>query len=167
MFFIEWDRIDSFLITKYKQWCVWVCLIVTLHIVDLWHYYVCCIRSGVIRCTLSMVLYLTVCASTDITRCFGCMLIYLFASSLKNLSVPQRFYSPLSISVKRSCWPCIRWCGTGGFYEQVEWYFIGLSTRSIFIFSCSTFLLFISMGWYCVAWVFWLIGCQSLSPGLA
>ena len=37
---------------------LWVCLSVTLHIVDLWHYYVCCTRSGVTRCTLFMVLFL-------------------------------------------------------------------------------------------------------------
>ena len=28
-----------------------VCLNVTLHIVDLWQYYVCCTRSGITRCT--------------------------------------------------------------------------------------------------------------------
>ena len=35
-----------------------VCLNVTLHIIYMWRYYVWCIRSGVIRCTLFMVLYL-------------------------------------------------------------------------------------------------------------
>ena len=35
---------------------VW--LSATLHIVELWQYYVPCIRSGVTRCTLSMMLYL-------------------------------------------------------------------------------------------------------------
>ena len=36
-----------------------MCLRVTsLHIVNLYQYYVCCTRSGVIRCTLFMVLYL-------------------------------------------------------------------------------------------------------------
>ena len=35
-----------------------VCLSVTLLIVDLWQYFVCCIRSGATRCTLLMVLYL-------------------------------------------------------------------------------------------------------------
>ena len=30
----------------------------TLHIVDLWQYYVCCKRSNVIRCTLFVVLYM-------------------------------------------------------------------------------------------------------------
>ena len=32
-------------------------LSVTLHIVTLWQYYVCCTRSGVIRCTLFVVLF--------------------------------------------------------------------------------------------------------------
>ena len=40
------------------RFLTWVCLSVTLLIVDLWQYSVCCIRSGVIRCTLLMVLYL-------------------------------------------------------------------------------------------------------------
>ena len=35
-----------------------VCLSVTLHVVDLWQYCVCCIRSGITRCTHVMVLYL-------------------------------------------------------------------------------------------------------------
>ena len=35
-----------------------VCLSVTLHVVDLWQYCVCCTRSGVTRCTLFMVLFL-------------------------------------------------------------------------------------------------------------
>ena len=35
-----------------------VYLSVTLHIGDLWHYYVCCTRLGVTRCTLFMVFYL-------------------------------------------------------------------------------------------------------------
>ena len=35
-----------------------VCLSVTLHIVDLWQYYVCCTRSGVTRCTLFKVFFL-------------------------------------------------------------------------------------------------------------
>ena len=45
--------------------CVEVCCVVlrcvvsvTLHSVDQWQHYVCCIGSGVTRCTLSMVLYL-------------------------------------------------------------------------------------------------------------
>ena len=49
---------------------VWVCLSVTLHIVDLWQYQVCCTRSGAIRCTLFMVLYLGRYDSAAYTRCF-------------------------------------------------------------------------------------------------
>ena len=33
-------------------------LSVTLHIIELWQYYVCCTRSGVTRCTLFMALFL-------------------------------------------------------------------------------------------------------------
>ena len=35
-----------------------VCLSVTLHIVELWQYSVCCTKSGVTRCTYLMVLFL-------------------------------------------------------------------------------------------------------------
>ena len=31
---------------------------------------------------------------------------------------PQDLYSPLSVSVECSCWPCIQWCGAGVFQEQ-------------------------------------------------
>ena len=39
----------------------------------------------------------------------------LCASCQQKLAVPQEIYSPISISVERSCRPCIRWCGTVGF----------------------------------------------------
>ena len=38
-----------------------VCLSVTLHIIDLWQYYVWCTRSGATRCTLLMVLFFRMC----------------------------------------------------------------------------------------------------------
>ena len=60
------------------------------------------------------------------------------------------------------CWPRIRWCGTGGFQEQGQCFFIGLSC-SIPIFP----FLFQSIGWYYGAGVFGLIGCISLSLSLA
>ena len=37
----------------FNRWCVWV----ALYIVDLLQYFLCCIRSGVSRCTLLMMLY--------------------------------------------------------------------------------------------------------------
>ena len=54
------------------QWCQflnwgWVCLNVTLQIVDLWQYYVCCTRSCLTRCTLFVVPYL----GRTYTRCFS------------------------------------------------------------------------------------------------
>ena len=39
----------------------------------------------------------------------------------------RTFYSPIKVSLERSCWPCIRRCGTGGFQEQGQCFFIGLS----------------------------------------
>ena len=48
-------------------------------------------------------------------------------------------YSPLSVSVERSCWPCIWWCGTGRFQELGQCFFIGLLcpilSSTIFSFS--------------------------------
>ena len=66
-----------------------------------------------------------VCAGAGYTRRRDRASVHLCASSLQNLAVPQDFYSSVSISVERSWWPRIRWCGTGGF--QVLCVFIGLS----------------------------------------
>ena len=35
------------------------------------------------------------------------------ASSHCYFSVPQDLYAPLSVSLERSWWPCVWWCGTG------------------------------------------------------
>ena len=43
--------------------------------------------------------------------------VYLCSASLQNLAAPQDFYSPLRVPLKRSTWPRIRWCWTGGFQE--------------------------------------------------
>ena len=61
---------------------------VTLHIVDLWQFYVCCTRSGVTRCTPSLRFSsCAVCAGSGYTRCCDRTSVYLCASSLQNLSV--------------------------------------------------------------------------------
>ena len=52
------------------------------------------------------------------------------------------FYSLVSVSVERSKWPLVRWCGTGGFEEQGQCLFIGLAARSLFVSSCFPFLFF-------------------------
>ena len=91
----------------------------TLLIVGLQQFCVCCIRSGVTRCTLLMMRYL-------VRMC---------------LAVAQDVCSSLIVPLKRSCRPRIRWCGTGGFQEQRQCFFIGLScsipTIVFFYFSLS------------------------------
>ena len=41
--------------------------------------------------------------------------------------IRQDFCSPVSLPLERSCWPRIRWCGTGRFQEQGQCFIIGLS----------------------------------------
>ena len=69
----------------------------------------------------------------------------------------QELHSPLSVSVERSCRPCIRCCGTGGFQGHGQCFFIGLRSS----LPCGTRSL------YCETNVFQLIGCKLLSPSLA
>ena len=52
---------------------------------------------------------------------------YTYEPPLCRTSVPQDFCFPLSVPLDRSCLPRIRWCGTGGFQEQGQCFFIGLS----------------------------------------
>ena len=61
---------------------------------------------------------------------------YLYTASLQNIAVQQDFYSTLGVPLERSCWPRIRRCGTGGFQEQGQCFFIGLSS------SVSTMILY-------------------------
>ena len=62
----------------------------------------------------------------------------------------------------------IRWCGTGGFQEQGQCFFIGQSCSiPTIIFSNFPFVIFLSKGWYCRALAFVFIGCISLSLSLA
>ena len=62
---------------------------------------VCCIRSGVARCTRLHTW--TVCASAGYRRCSGRTSVYLCAASLQNLGVPPDLCSPLSVRLERSC----------------------------------------------------------------
>ena len=53
---------------------------------------------------------------------------------------------------------------TGGFQEQNQCFFISLSCSiNTIVFYSFPFLFFLSISWYCGAWVFALIGCLSLS----
>ena len=66
-----------------------VYLNVTLHIVDLWQYYVCCKRSGVTRCTLFKLWCSSwaVCAGAGYARRCDRTSVHLCAWSLQNLAV--------------------------------------------------------------------------------
>ena len=74
-----------------------VCFRVTLHIVDLFQYYVCCTRSGVIRCSSY-----AVCVGAGYTRCCDSTSVHLCAFSLQNLTVSPDFCALLCVSVERS-----------------------------------------------------------------
>ena len=90
------------------------------------------------------------CASPGYTRCFDRTSVYFCASPLHNLAVSQDFYSPLSLSLERSGWPRIWWCGIGGFQEQVKCLFVGLVALSFFsllLFSLSLLFLYRLVVW--------------------
>ena len=87
---------------------------------------------------------------------------------VKELAVPQDLYSPLRVPEERSCCPCIRWSGTGGFQEQGQC-FISMSgsiDNNIVFYYLYRSLLSVYM---LVLWVgvFGLIGCRSLSRSLS
>ena len=126
----------------------------TLHIVDLWQYYVCRTKSGVIRCILFVLLYLY-----RMCRCGLHAALWSHIATLMSL-----FYAGLSF-------PCQYLCGM----ILVTRYSMVWDRRvsragptPLYWPSCSLpfcpFLFFHSMGWYCGAGVFGLIGYQSLSP---
>ena len=78
-----------------------VCLSVTLHIIDLWQYYVCCTRSCVTRCTLFMVVFMC-----RICRCGLHAALWSHIGSLMRLLAAELrsradFYSLFSISLER------------------------------------------------------------------
>ena len=73
----------------------------------------------------------------------------------------RKTFIPFSVSLWND--PVDRWCGTGGFHEQGHYFFIGLSCSLHFCLLRFPFLLVLSKGWYCGAWVFRLIGCKSPS----
>ena len=120
----------------------------------------------------------TVCASAGYTRCSGCTSVYVCAASLENLAVPRDFYSSLSVPpttcssvLFSSHWPHIRWCGTFGFQEQGQCFFIDLNcsiqTIIFYYFPPSLLSVYRLVLWDCDLLTFWLIGCTSLSLSLA
>ena len=136
-----------------------VCLSVPLLVVDLLQFCVCCIRSAVIRSTCLMMLYQ--CGLHAVPWLHIGMLMRRLAAEPRSTSY---FCSPLSVPLERSFSPRIRWCGTGGFQLQRQCFFIGLSWSILTIVFYYFSLSLLSVHWlYCVAGIFWLIGCISLS----
>ena len=130
-------------------------------------YCVCCIRSGITRSTHP--LYGAQHGSYVLVRVTRGVLVahrYTFEPALCGTSQYHRTFIPLSVSVERSCWPCIRRFGTGGFQEQGQYFFIGLSCSIHFGFVCFRFLFFLSIGWYRDAGIFILIGSNLSLPAL-
>ena len=105
--------------------------------------------------------YVTVCAS-------GRTSVHLCTASLQNLAVQQDFYFLLGVLLERSCLPRYRWCRTGEFQEQGQYFFIALNCSiPTIVFYSFSFSLLLSISWYCGAEVFGLIGFTSLSLSLA
>ena len=102
-------------------------LTVTLLIIDLLQFCVCCIRSSVTRCTLLMTHYLDhmcQCGLQAVPWSHIGVLMCCLAAEPHN-TAGLLFAS--SCPSLRSCWPCIRWCGTGAFQEKSQCFIIGLS----------------------------------------
>ena len=88
---------------------------------------ICCMRSGVTWCTLFMALNLCRMCQCGYTH-IG-ILMHLLAAEPRSTA---GLLFPLCIHVEQSCWPCIRWCRTGGFQEQGQSLFIALSCSLYF-----------------------------------
>ena len=143
-----------------------MCLSVTLHIVDLWQYYVCCTRSGVTRCTLIMMLYLCCMWRYGLHPALwshiGTLMRLLAAeprSTAWLLFSSQYLCGTILVTsysmvydwrVSRGHWPS---CKPMPFYRP--------SCSTLFVSYSFPILFFHSMVWYCGAGVFGLIGCGT------
>ena len=117
-----------------------------------------------IRCSPMHPLYGALSASAGYMCCFGCSTVYICASLLRNLAVPQDFYS-LAVSLWNDLADSV-FDGVGlvGFKSRANAFYW---PRSLFIFYCFPCLFVLSLGSYCGAGVIGLIGCKLLSPSLA
>ena len=91
----------------------------TFLIIDTSQSCVCFIRSGVSRCTLIMLLYLNRMCQCGLHAVLWCLAAE--SCSAAGLLFPSRCPSGTILLTR------IRWCGTGGFQEQGQCFFIGLS----------------------------------------
>ena len=127
---------------------------VTLLIVGLWQYCVCCIRSGVARCTRLMMRYLDRMCKRAVTHVAMVSHRYHYAPPRCRTSQYRRAFVPLSMSLWNDLTdPIFDGVGLAGFKSKANAFF--------------PFLFFLSIGWYFEVGVFGLIGCISLSRSLA
>ena len=101
IFYKKWKKLQRYSINQKQNGAQFltgvlgVIVSVTLLIVDLLQYCVCCIRPGLTWCTVLMVTW-TIFASAGYTRCSGGISVHLCAAS-------QYFYFALSVPLKLSC----------------------------------------------------------------
>ena len=91
--------------------------------------------------------------------------VYTYAPHRCRTSQYRMTFIPLSMSLWNDLdKPHIRWCGTGGFQDQGQCFLIGLSCSipAIVFYTIFLFLFFLSIGWYCGAGVFGMIGFIAL-----
>ena len=128
----------------------------------------CCVRSGVTSCWLFIVLYLCrmcQCGLHTVFRSNIGILIRLFAvepcSTAGPLFPSQCFGGTIVLTMYSMVWD---WRVSRAEPMLFHW------PKLLYPFSSSTIfpvLVFLSIGWYCVAGVFGLIGCRSLSQPCA
>ena len=137
-------------------------LSVKLHIFGLWHYYVCCIRSGAFRCTLLWCL-------CRMCQCGLNAVLWSHIGILLRRLAAEHCISAGLLTLSQCP------CGTillSLYYMVCDWQvlrvgpmiFIGLSCALPFVFY--VFLFLSTIGQYCGTGVFGLIGCKSLFPAL-
>ena len=104
-----------------------------------------CMHLYKIMCNPMHHLYVALPVPVRVTR--GALVAhrYVHLAVPQYLAVPQDLHSPLIVHVERSCWNGIRRCGTGGFQDQSQCFFIGLSFS---IYFC--LLLFFNFSYFCL-----------------
>ena len=141
---------------------------VTFLIVDPWQSFVCFMRSGVIRCTLLLVLYLNSMCQCGLHGVLwshiGTLMHRLAAEPCctAGLLFPSRYPSRTILLTAYS----MVWDWRVSRAEKMLLYWPKLLYPTI-VFYSFPFFFFLSIGWYCGAWVFGLIGCTSHSVSLA
>ena len=95
--------------------------------------------------------------------------LYTYAQSHCRTLQYGRTFIPFSVSLwKYFANPVFDGVGLAGFKSMASASLLAQAALSILLFSTFfLFLFFLSIGWYCVAAVFGLIGCTSLSLSLA